>query len=146
MGGMPGPQGGMPNRGMPQAPPAGMPGMPGAPQGMPGMPGAPGGMPGAPQQQSQANMTPHQKYLMTTQKLLPSVTERNVYLKDQVGQAIYEYVAMMVPQDRAPKITGMLIELPIDQIKGYMQSLDALRAKVGEATKLIDNAEQTGAI
>jgi hypothetical protein len=59
-------------------------------------------------------MTPHQKYLMTTQKLLPSVTERNVYLKDQVGQAIYEYVAMMVPQDRAPKITGMLIELPID--------------------------------
>jgi len=89
-------------------------------------------------------MTPQQKYLMVTQKLLPSVTERNVYLKDQVGQAIYEFVSMMVPADRAPKITGMLIELPIDQIKVYMSSLEALRAKVTEATQLIDNAEKQG--
>jgi len=113
---MPGPQGGMQQQrgGMPQAPQPIMSGMPGAPQGMPGMPGAPGGMPGAPQQVNTANLPPQQKYLMITQKLLPSVTERNVYLKDQVGQAIYEFVAMMVPADRAPKITGMLIELPID--------------------------------
>jgi len=144
---MPGPQGGMPQqRGMPQAPQPGMPGMPGAPQGMPGMPGAPGGMPGAPQQANTANMSPHQKYVSVTQKLLPSVTERNVYLKDQVGQAIYEFVAMMVPADRAPKITGMLIELPIEQIKGYMQSLDALSAKVTEAQALIDSAESNGAM
>ena len=48
---------------------------------------------------------------------------------------------MMVPPERAPKITGMLIELPVDQIKAYMASLDALRAKVQEVTDLIDEAE-----
>jgi len=78
---------------------------------------------------------------METQKLLPSVTERNPYLKDQVGQVIFQFVNMMVQPDRAPKITGMLIELPVDQIKAYMANLDALRAKVQEATDLIDQSE-----
>jgi len=50
----------------------------------------------------------------------------------------------MVAPERAPKITGMLIELPVDQIKQYMSSYDALRAKVSEATTLIDNAEKQG--
>jgi len=77
-------------------------------------------------------------------KLLPSVTEKNPYLKEQVGQAIFEFVNMLVPADRAPKITGMLIELPVDQIKAILSSLDALNAKVKEATELIDQAEKQG--
>lgn len=89
-------------------------------------------------------MTPDQKYQTITQKLLPSVTERNPYLKDQVGQAIFEFVNMMVPPERAPKITGMLIELPVDQIKAFMGNLNSLRAKVSEATDLIDRAEKQG--
>ena len=89
-------------------------------------------------------MTPDQKYQTITQKLLPSVTERNPYLKDQVGQAIFEFVNMMVPPERAPKITGMLIELPVDQIKAFMGNLNSLRAKVSEATDLIDHAEKQG--
>lgn len=97
-------------------------------------------MPGAPAP-NQAQLTPQQKYFSICQKLLPSVTERNPYLKDQVGQVIFEFVNMMVPPERAPKITGMLIELPVDQIKAYMASLDALRAKVQEATDLIDQSE-----
>lgn len=36
----------------------------------------------------------------------------------------------------------MLIELPVDQIKQYMNSLDALQSKVNEASKLIDEAEK----
>jgi hypothetical protein len=36
----------------------------------------------------------------------------------------------------------MLIELPIDQIKQYMGSFEALQAKVKEANDLIDNAEK----
>jgi len=95
-------------------------------------------------QQNTANMTPNQKYVTVTQKLLPSVTDRNPYLKDQVGQAIFEFVNMMVPPERAPKITGMLIELPVDQIKAFMGDLQALRDKVNEATTLIDQAEKQG--
>jgi len=41
---------------------------------------------------------------------------------------------MIVAPERAPKITGMLIELPVEQIKGYMQSFEALKVKVMEAT------------
>jgi gentisate 1,2-dioxygenase len=62
-------------------------------------------------------------------------------LKTQVGEIIYEYVKTMVPQERAPKITGMLIELPVDQIKAYLVSYDALNQKVQEASDLIDQSE-----
>jgi len=62
-------------------------------------------------------------------------------LKTQVGELIYEYVKTMVPQERAPKITGMLIELPVDQIKAYLVSYDALNQKVQEASDLIDQSE-----
>jgi len=89
-------------------------------------------------------MTANQRYQSVTMKLIPSVTEKNPYLKDQVGQAIFEFVNMMVPAERAPKITGMLIELPVDQIKHILSSLDALSAKVKEATELIDQAEKQG--
>ncbi len=33
------------------------------------------------------------------------------------GEFIYEYVEKFVGDHRAPKITGMLIDLPIDEIK-----------------------------
>jgi hypothetical protein len=51
-------------------------------------------------------------------------------MKEQVGKLIYEYVSMMVPQEMAPKVTGMLIEIPTDQIKQYLSNFQALRAKV----------------
>jgi hypothetical protein len=38
----------------------------------------------------------------------------------------------------------MLIELPIDQIKQYMGSFEALSAKVKEATDLIEQSEKAG--
>lgn len=87
-------------------------------------------------------MTPQQRYTAATQKIIPSVNEKNPYLKDQVGQCIFEFVSMMVPAERAPKITGMLIELPVEQIKQYMTSFDSLRGKVMEASQLIDSAEK----
>lgn len=71
-------------------------------------------------------MTPEQKYQFAAGKILPSVNEKNPYLKEQVGQTIFEFVGLMVPAERAPKITGMLIELPVDQIKGYLTSFAAL--------------------
>jgi len=38
----------------------------------------------------------------------------------------------------------MLIELPVDQMKSYMSSLEALQSKVNEASELIDQAEKQG--
>lgn len=75
----------------------------------------------------QQQMTYQQKYQQQANMIFPSVRENNPYLKDQMGHFIFDYVQMMVGQEKAPKITGMLIELPIDQIKQYLQSFAALQ-------------------
>jgi polyadenylate-binding protein len=58
-----------------------------------------------------------QHYMSVTTKLLPAVTERNPYLKEKVGEAIFPFIKNIVGNERVPKITGMLIELPVEQIK-----------------------------
>jgi len=64
---------------------------------------------------------------------LPSVTDRNPYIKEQVGNLIYDFVQTIIGPDKAPKITGMLIELPVQQIKQFLSSFEALTLKVNEA-------------
>jgi len=44
---------------------------------------------------------------------LPAVVPQNPNLKQFVGEFIYEYVEKFVGEEKAPKITGMLIDLPI---------------------------------
>lgn len=107
-------------------------------------PAAPmGGMPGAPNmEQVPQNLTPQLKYMYQAQRLLPSVTERNRGLKDQVGHLIFDYVNMIIGAEKAPKITGMLIELEVSQIKEYLQSFEALQMKVQEANNLLMNPQQ----
>ena len=90
--------------------------------------------------QGRVNMTPQQRYALAAQKIIPSCTERNPYMKEQVGSAIFEFVSMFVAQEKAPKITGMLIELPVDQIKQYLGDFGAFKAKVMEADDLIKQA------
>ena len=79
---------------------------------------------------------------MSVQKILPSCTERNPLLKEQVGQAIFEHVSFLVPHERAPKVTGMLIEIPVDQIRAYMMDYNVFKARVHEANTLIDSSEK----
>ena len=123
---------------MPQAMNQGMmqqPRMPQA-QGMPQQPGMMQGqpmMPGQPEQQ----LTTQQKYQQQAQQFLPSVQDKNPFMKQQVGHLIFDYVQMIAGQDKAPKITGMLIELPIPQIKQYLQSFEGLQMRVQEATRLL---------
>ena len=116
----------------------GQPGIP-QPQQQPGMPPQMPGMPHQPMAaQQRGPQTPEQKYAAATLRILPSCIERNPYLKESVGTAIFEFVNMFVPQDKAPKITGMLIELPIDQIKQYLSDFGMFQAKVKEAVTLIE--------
>jgi hypothetical protein len=37
-------------------------------------------------------MTPQQKYMQAAATILPSIVDRNPYLKEQVGNLIYDYV------------------------------------------------------
>jgi len=129
----------------------GMPAMPQAPGMMQGQqmrqqpmqpmaPQAQGGMPAAPQM-GQAPQNDAQSFFEQAQKLLPSVQERNQYLKEQVGHLIYDFVQKIIGVDKAPKITGMLIELPVVQIREYLASLEALKIKVAEANNLLSQNE-----
>lgn len=114
---------------------------PGVMQGMPAMPQRPGQqMPGMPQQPGMMQgqpMNDNQRFIDAARKILPSVSDKNPYLKEQVGHLIYDYVQKIIGVDKAPKITGMLIELPVQQIQEYLQSLDALNVKVQEANNLL---------
>lgn len=111
---------------------------------MPQAPMPPGG-PLAPNMMSQiqnASSPIAAQYIAVTTKLLPSVTPRNPYLKERVGEAIFPFIKTLVNIERVPKITGMLIELPVEQMKLYMSSFENLQSKVKEADDLITQSEQ----
>ncbi len=68
---------------------------------------------------------------------LPAVVPENPNYKAIVGEFIYEYVEKLVGDQRAPKITGMLIDLPIDEIKSYLYDFTKLYQKIGDAVNLL---------
>ena len=86
-------------------------------------------------------MTIGQKYLAQTSKYIPALNHNNPHMKQQVGSCIYEYVQQLVGDEKAPKITGMLIELPINQIKDYMMDFGNLQHKVKEALEHWEKAQ-----
>jgi hypothetical protein len=51
------------------------------------------------------------KYNFNGRKLIPVVVPHNPYYKTQVANFIYEYVKRIAGEERASKITGMLIGL-----------------------------------
>jgi hypothetical protein len=69
---------------------------------------------------------------------LPAVVPENTNYKPIVGEFIYEYVEKFVGEQRAPKITGMLIDLPIEEIKGYLYDFAKLYQKIGDAVNLLN--------
>src|SRR5687768_6196256 len=88
-------------------PPQQMRGMPPQPMMMPGQP--PMNMPHHMMMPPQAQMTPQQQYLHKGMLILPAVVKSNPNYKNQVGEAIFEYVEKLAGEQKAPKITGMLI-------------------------------------
>ena len=74
--------------------------------------------------------------------ILPAVVPQNPNLKQFVGEFIYEYVEKFVGEEKAPKITGMLIDLPIQEIKDYLYDFNKLSQKVYEAVTLLNQISQ----
>jgi hypothetical protein len=57
---------------------------------------------------------------------LPAIVPQNPHYKELVRHFINEYVEKLVGNVRAPKITGMLIDLPIEEIKAYLRDFTKL--------------------
>jgi hypothetical protein len=70
--------------------------------------------------------------------LLPVVVPNNPNLKNLVGEFIYEYVERFVGEERAPKITGMLIDLTLDEIKSYLYDFNQLVNKINQAQQILN--------
>ena len=76
-------------------------------------------------------------------QLWPAVDPENPNYRNMVGEYIYEYVSSMVGEEKAGKITGLVIDLSIDEIKGYLYDFNRLLYKVGEANNfLLQMAQQ----
>lgn len=131
-------------RPMPMPASQGMP-MP-APQGMP-MP-APSGMP-TPQNQGspmQIQFVPSNEPMSAElyQKTMPiyaAITEINPSYKQTVGSTIFEFVTKLVGTQFAPKITGMLIDLPIVEIQRYVTNFDLFSQRVQQAQQLLQQQQ-----
>lgn len=126
----------MPAQPMPAQRPMGMPaqmGMPQQPMGQmpmhPGMP-APSASPLAAQ------------YLQTCYPIIPGINETNENAKDTVGEKIYEFVVQIATDQYAPKITGMLIDLPYEEIREYLGDFSKFERKVQQARTLLTSQGQ----
>jgi hypothetical protein len=61
----------------------------------------------------------------------------NPNYKSMAGNYIYEDVEKFVGEELAGKITGMLIDLPIEEIKAFLYDFDRLRYKAAEANNVL---------
>jgi len=76
---------------------------------------------------------------------VPSVKAENPHMKMQVGNAIFDFVQTLRGQNMAPKITGMLIDLNLDEIQAYLTNYREFQKKIGEAATLLDSMSKAAA-
>lgn len=48
----------------------------------------------------------------------------------QAGEHIFDYVEQIVGEELAPKVTGMLIDLPVNDIKAYLKDFNVFQARI----------------
>ncbi len=106
-----------------------------AQQAMPAAQPMPQAMP--PAAQKQANDIASQ-YLQKTMPILAAIVQENPSYQQHVGSCIFSFVQDICGPDYAPKITGMLIDLPIFEIHLYMKDYNVLAERVLQARDLLD--------
>lgn len=67
-------------------------------------------------------------YLSQTMAILPAIVDQNPFYKQHVGKCIFPFVKEMLclESNFAPKVTGMLLELPISEVRAFMQNYESL--------------------
>lgn len=91
-------------------------------------------------QQQQQSMTMEQRYLVACHQIIHAIAPENPNYKDQVGTVLYEYITALVGP-KAPKVTGMIIDLPIEDIRRVMQDWTLLSTRVQQASELLDQQQ-----
>jgi hypothetical protein len=78
------------------------------------------------------------QYLSKTMPILNAIVAENPMYQQHVGSCIFSYVQEICGPEYSPKITGMLIDLPINEIHLYMKDYGVLRERVNQAKDLLD--------
>ena len=74
-----------------------------------------------------------------------AVNINNPIYKNQVGSMIYDFVKARVGE-KAPKITGMLIDLPCEEIVKFLTNFDLFNQRVKQADDLLKLQEAQQAV
>jgi polyadenylate-binding protein len=117
----------------------GMPGMM-----MPGM--RPMGMPGFPGQMGAPMMGPNPNMIYAN-NFSGMIAKPDFQIKDEeskkeaIGEFIYPQVEKLSNGDLAPKITGMIVDLPLSDLLKKVNTLEGLKSQVEEGKKLIEEED-----
>lgn len=89
------------------------------------------------------HVPPHVPHMMPAHPPQPPAAPAEVHQdrRQVLGEKLYYRVAEISP-DRAPKITGMLLEMSEAEINGLLDNAEELKAKVMEAIEVLTKAGQ----
>ena len=84
-------------------------------------------------------------YLKQTMAILPAIVQENIFYKQHVGTCIFPFVESILGLEaqKAPKVTGMLLELQIEEVRKFMQDYACLQSYVQTASSLIAFTEDS---
>jgi hypothetical protein len=57
--------------------------------------------------------------------------------REKIGEIIYTYIANAAGEDNAPKITGMIIDLPLKDLEKSISNWTELQEKISEGQELL---------
>ena len=78
-----------------------------------------------------------QKFIADCHKILPAMIPDNPNHKNQAGTIFYEYIKNFLGAEKAPKITGMLIDLQLEDIKLMMSNWNHFCQRVKQADDVL---------
>lgn len=87
-------------------------------------------------------MSIDQHFLTECHKILPAMVPDNPNHKDQAGTVFFEFVKRILSPEKAPKITGMLIDLQLNDIKSMMTNYDLFQTRVRQADEVLSRPRQ----
>lgn len=76
--------------------------------------------------------------------ILPAILAENPNYQQHVGSCIFPFVQNVCGPELAPKITGMLIDLPIAEIHAFMRDYYVMHERITQARQLLDQQQRQG--
>ena len=83
-----------------------------------------------------------EQFVLATHRILPAVIPENPRHKEQVGTVIYDFVVKIVGVENAPKITGMMLELPVTEMQAILKDWNLFNTRLHQAKEILEGHQQ----